>query len=91
MPGQNALIPEPHTAVTLPASGIAKLSAADLEILEGFLARRLDLPLETRGALAKRIAEAIQAKSGLQQPQQVSVETFLEAVTRQLRDVARMR
>ena len=83
-------IPEPHTAFTLPATGIAKLSAADLEVLEGFFARRLDMNLATRQALAERIASAIKAKSGLEQPAGASTETFLEAVARQLRDIARM-
>jgi uncharacterized RDD family membrane protein YckC len=83
-------IPEPHTAFTLPATGIAKLSAADLEVLEGFFARRLDMSLATRQALALRIASAIQAKSGLEQPAGASTETFLEATARQLRDIARM-
>lgn len=89
-PAQNTAFPEPQSAVTLPTSGIAKLTAVDLEVLESFLARRLDLPMETRRMLAERIAAAIQAKSGLEPPPQVSVETFLEAVTRQLRDVARL-
>jgi hypothetical protein len=48
------------------------------------------MPLETRQALAQRIAEAIQAKSGLEVPPGASVETFLEVTARQLRDVARM-
>ena len=85
-----APIPEPHTAVTLPATGIARLSAADLEVLEGFFARRLDMSLATRHALAERIASAIKAKSGLEQPSDASTETFLEATARQLRDIARM-
>ncbi|MGA3071178.1 MAG: RDD family protein [Terracidiphilus sp.] len=85
-----APIPEPHTAFTLPTTGIAKLSAADLEVLEGFFARRLDMSLATRHALAERIASAIQAKSGLEQPAGASTETFLEAAARQLRDIARM-
>ncbi|MGD0903726.1 MAG: RDD family protein [Terracidiphilus sp.] len=83
-------IPEPHTAFTLPASGIAKLSSNDLEVLEGFFARRLDMSLATRQALAERIASAIKVKSGLEQPAGASTETFLEAVARQLRDIARM-
>jgi len=87
----NAPIPEPHAGLTVPASGIAKLSAADLEVLEGFLARRLDLPLSTRQALAERIAAAIRSKSGLELPAGASIETFLEAVARQLRDTAQMR
>jgi uncharacterized RDD family membrane protein YckC len=83
-------IPEPHTAVTLAATGIAKLSSGDLEVLEGFFSRRLDMSMATREALAARIAAAVQAKSGLEMPAGVSVETFLEATARQLRDQARM-
>jgi uncharacterized RDD family membrane protein YckC len=86
----NVAIPEPHLAVTLPATGIAKLSSGDLEVLEGFFSRRLDMSLATRQALAARIAAAVQAKSGLETPAGVSVETFLEATARQLRDQARM-
>ena len=87
----NLPAPEPHSLVTLPAAGVAKLSPADLEVLEGFFARRLDMSMETREALGRRIASAIQAKTGLQIPDGASVETFLEATARQLRDVARMR
>jgi uncharacterized RDD family membrane protein YckC len=87
---QQAPIPEPHTAVMLPAMGIAKLSSMDLEVLEGFFARRLDMSLATRHALAERIASAIRAKSGLEMPAGASVETFLEAIARQLRDQGRL-
>lgn len=82
---------EPAPAFVLPANGIARLSAADLEVMEGFFSRRLDLSLETRAALAERIAAAIQAKSGLEIPGEASAETFLEVAARQLRDTARMR
>lgn len=41
-------IPEPHSALSLSASGVAKLSSSDLEVLEGFFARRLDLSLDPR-------------------------------------------
>jgi len=82
--------PEPHAALTLPDHNVAKLSGADLQVLESFFARRLDMPLETRQALARRIASAIQSKSGLEIPGNLSDETFLEIVARQLRDVARM-
>jgi uncharacterized RDD family membrane protein YckC len=88
---QASAMREPHLSVALSSSGIARLSATDLEVLEGFFARRLDLPLPTRQLLAQRIAEAIQAKSGLEIPPDVSVETFLEATARDLRDLARMR
>lgn len=86
----SAPAPEPHMAYTLASIGIAKLSSSDLEVLEGFFSRRLDMSLETRAALAERIAAAIRTKSGLEQPAGASVETFLEATARQLRDQARM-
>jgi len=84
-------VPEPHAALSLPATGVAKLSPSDLEVLESFFARRLDLSLATRAAIAQRIADAIRAKSGLEPPPGFSVETFLEATARELRDIARMR
>jgi uncharacterized RDD family membrane protein YckC len=83
--------PEPHTLVSLPAEGIGKLSSADLEVLESFFARRLDMPLATRQALAEKIAAAIRTKSGLEAPPGVSTETFLEATARELRDLGRLR
>jgi uncharacterized RDD family membrane protein YckC len=82
---------EPHTRVVLPAAGIAKLSSSDLEVLEGFFARRLDMPLDVRQKLAERISAALIAKSGLEVPEGVSIETFLEATARDLRDLARMK
>jgi uncharacterized RDD family membrane protein YckC len=80
----------PHLRVTLPAPALAKLSAADLEVLEGFFARRLDMDLTTRAALAGRIAQALCAKSGLVIPPGTSIETFLEAVAHQFRELGRM-
>jgi len=82
---------EPHTLVSLPAADVAKLSSADLEVLEGFFARRLDMSLATRQGLAERIAAAIRAKTGLEAPPGVSSETFLEATARDLRDLGRLR
>lgn len=83
-------VAQPSDAVHFSAAAVARLTAADLEVMEGFFARRLDLSLETRAALAERIASALQAKSGLERSVGISVETFLEAVARQLRDQARM-
>jgi uncharacterized RDD family membrane protein YckC len=85
-----SLPPEPHMLVTLPITSLAKLSPADLEVLENFLARRLDMPLDARATLATRIATALQSKSGLEIPSGVSTETFLEAAAHQLRDLARI-
>ena len=82
--------PEPSAGFSLPEHGVARLSGSDLQVLESFFARRLDMPLATRELLAQRIATAIQAKSGLEPPPGASIETFLEITARQLRDVARM-
>jgi uncharacterized RDD family membrane protein YckC len=83
-------IPPPHLRVVLPAPALAKLSANDLEVMEGFFSRRLDMDLTTRAALASRIASALCAKSGLEIAPGTSVETFLEAVAHQLRELGRM-
>jgi uncharacterized RDD family membrane protein YckC len=83
-------IPPPHLRVVLPAPALAKLSANDLEVMEGFFSRRLDMDLTTRAALAGRIASALCAKSGLEIAPGTSVETFLEAVAHQLRALGRM-
>lgn len=80
----------PHLRVVLPAPALARLAASDLAVLEGFFARRLDMDLTTRSALGERIATALCAKSGLAVPPDVSVETFLEAVAHQFRELGRM-
>lgn len=89
-PGDRLRTP-PHLHVVLPASEIAKLSASDLEVLESFFARRLDMSLETRAMLAQRIAAAIHAKSGLAIPADTTVETFLEAVAHHMRELGSSR
>jgi uncharacterized RDD family membrane protein YckC len=75
----------------LSPDGVQRLETADLEVLEGFFARRLDFSMETRAALAERIAGALRAKTGLEAPAGVSKETYLEEIARQFRDMARMR
>lgn len=83
--------PAPHLLLTLPPAGIARLALADLEVLEGFFARRLDMPLPVRQKLAERIASAIRNKSGLEPPEGVSTETFLEAAAHCLRQDSPMK
>lgn len=83
-------IPPPHLKVVLPPGGLGKLEATDLEVLEGFFARRLDMDMTTRAALALRIADAVRAKTGIEIPPGISVETFLEAVAFQVRSLGRM-
>jgi uncharacterized RDD family membrane protein YckC len=86
----NSPIPPPHLRVLLPAPALARLTPADLEVLESFFSRRFDMDLATRSVLAGRIASALCAKSGLAIPPEISVETFLEAVAHQFRELGRM-
>jgi uncharacterized RDD family membrane protein YckC len=81
----------PHLQVNLPAPLVARLSIADLQVLEGFFSRRLDMDLTTRASLAERIARAVCAKSSLEIPQGISTETFLEAVAHYLRELGHIR
>ncbi len=75
----------------LPVHALQQLGAADLEVLEAFLVRRLDFDLDTRARLAQRIADGIQHRSGLCPQTGISTETFLEQLARDLRDTARIR
>jgi uncharacterized RDD family membrane protein YckC len=79
------------TSLEISSDGVQRMEMADLEVLEGFFARRLDFSMETRAALAHRIAGALRAKTGLEAPAGVSTETYLEELARQFRDMARMR
>ena len=74
----------------VPSARMRELNVSDLEVLEGFFARRLDFTMETRERLAARIASVIRTKTGIAMPSGVSTETFLEEVARQLRDHARL-
>jgi uncharacterized RDD family membrane protein YckC len=86
----NGLAQEGRAAAIIPGTAIARLTIADLQVLEGFFARRLDMSVETRRALGQQIASALESKMELKTPEEVSVETFLESVSRQLRDVIRL-
>jgi uncharacterized RDD family membrane protein YckC len=89
--GSAGALARQHPGLELPAAGMLRLGIADLELLEGFFARRLDFSLETRADLAQRIAAGFKAKTGMEPPPGVSTETFLEEIARQLRDLARIR
>jgi uncharacterized RDD family membrane protein YckC len=81
----------PHLQVSLPATQVARLSMGDLQVLESFFSRRLDMDLVTRASLAEKIAAAVSSKTSLAIPEGTSTETFLEAVAHQLRELGPMR
>jgi uncharacterized RDD family membrane protein YckC len=82
--------PELRKTLELPADGVARLSPADLQLMENFLARRLDLPLDVRASLAERLAVRMKEKTMLEVPSGSSNETFLEALVIGLRDAGGM-
>jgi uncharacterized RDD family membrane protein YckC len=70
---------------------VTKLSIQELQLIEAFLNRRLDLPPERRQQTANEIAERIGRRLGIASTERPSDETFLEEVTRSFRDSARYR
>ena len=78
--------PAPRTSV-FPADALVKLEDADLRVIESFLARRLDLPLDTRAALAQRLAKRATDKMLTERPAGMSDETLLEDVAIGLRQI----
>ena len=70
---------------------VSKLSNRELEVIETFLARRLDLQPELRRSTAERLAQRISEKLGKPAETGTDHEDFLEAVAKELRDTMRYR
>lgn len=84
---ERPLQPIARKMVDLPADAVARLSRDDLQLLENFLGRRLDLPLEVRASLAEKVSRHMEEKMRSQMPPGTSHETFLETLTLALREV----
>jgi hypothetical protein len=67
-----------------PADAIARLGQQDLVVIETFFARMLDLPLDTRAAMAYRIAGQLAARMGVPLPEG-NPERIMESVAFQIR------
>jgi uncharacterized RDD family membrane protein YckC len=78
---------KPITAM-FPADAVARLDAQDLVVIEAFFARMLDLPLETRAALAYKIAGQMAQKMGVPLPEG-NPERAMEAIAYQMRSSGR--
>jgi len=68
-----------------PADAVARLRAEDLNVIESFFARALDLDLSTRSEIASRIAISMFAKMNQPFPQEVNPERALEAISYAMR------
>jgi uncharacterized RDD family membrane protein YckC len=78
----------PVVMAMFPADAVAKLGAQDLVVIETFFARMLDLTMETRAALAYRIAGQMAGKMGVVLGEG-NPERALEAMALQMRGSGR--
>ncbi len=74
-----------------PAHMISRLGAAELEVIETFLHRRIDLEPGVRAATAARIVSHLAARMDGAKPEGVSNEDFLESVALEIRNQSRYR
>lgn len=82
--------PERSTEYSLYQAG--QLGVPEVELIETFLARRLDIPLEVRQQSAARIAAMIGAKLGIDpQSRPSNNEDFLELIVKEFRNRAQYR
>jgi uncharacterized RDD family membrane protein YckC len=70
----------------LPADAIARLTKGDLEAIDNFLARRLDLPLDVRARLAAKLVAQMKTRMRIDGPVPLSDETLLEGLERDARN-----
>src|ERR1700733_11577022 len=71
--------------VLLPADGVARLDAGDLNVIDTFFSRALDLDLDKRAEIAGRIAERMSAKMQVPLPGDIAPERVLEAIAHAMR------
>ena len=71
--------------------GIEKITPDEIQMIEAFLLRRLDLPPAIRQQSAKRIADHVSTKVEATEDQKRDLENFLELVVRQFRKSASYR
>jgi uncharacterized RDD family membrane protein YckC len=76
-------------AVDLPADAVARLTADDLNVIDHFFARAIDIDIARRHALAERLAQQMTAKMGIAMPEGVTPERVLESIARILRGIRR--
>lgn len=79
----------PSGNVLLASDAVARLDTQDLNVIDTFLARALDLERSTREEMATKIATRLAAKMQVGLPEGASAERFLEALAWELRSGAR--
>ena len=83
--------PAAPRAITIPADALSRLNAGDLQAIETFLERRLDMTLEVRQSLAARLVASMAARMNMPPADTMHPETFLEEVAYGMRSQGRLR
>ncbi len=87
--GRDAVLPWGQAvAAMFPADAVSKLSAQDLVVIETFFSRMLDLPMQTRAAVAYQMVKQMTAKMGVAVPEG-NPERALESMGFQMRSGGR--
>jgi uncharacterized RDD family membrane protein YckC len=76
---------------SIPTDALGRLGPADLQAIETFLERRLDMTLEVRQSLATRLVASTATRMNLPPPTTMHPETFLEEVAYGVRSLGRLR
>ncbi len=77
--------PQVPAAPLVPADGIARLDAGDLNVIDTFFSRALDLDLDKRAEIAGRIAQRMSAKMQVPLPADQAPERVLESIAHAMR------
>jgi uncharacterized RDD family membrane protein YckC len=86
-----SLYPQPLEAARepvsslVPADGVARLDAGDLNVIDTFFSRALDLDLDKRAEIAGRIADRMSAKMRVPLPEGMAPERVLESIAHSMR------
>jgi uncharacterized RDD family membrane protein YckC len=88
-PDPAATPPFAPASVDLPADAVARLTPADLNVIDRFFARAIDIDIARREQLADRLARQMAARMGIGMPEGVSPERVLESIARILRGIRR--
>ena len=83
--------PAAPRATSIPADALSRLGLADLQAIEAFLERRLDMALDVRQSLAARLAASTAARMNLPPPANMHPETFLEETAYGVRSLGKLR
>jgi uncharacterized RDD family membrane protein YckC len=69
----------------LPADAMARLDTGDLNVIDTFFSRALDLDLDKRAEIASRIADRMSTKMRVPLPEGVAPERVLESIAHSMR------